>query len=73
VKTPALGFWKNEHRFPYLKAAARELLDMTATLAPSERVFSHPGELYSEKRANIGVRIFAIDMLMRMNPDLGMN
>jgi len=35
---PVLGFWKNEHRFPYLKAAAGEL-DMTAISAPSERVF----------------------------------
>jgi len=39
LNTPVLGFWKNQHRFPYLKAAARELLVMTATSAPSERVF----------------------------------
>jgi len=49
------------------------LLGMTATSAPSERVFSHADELYSSKRANLGVRTFAILMLMRMNPDLGMN
>ena len=35
---PVLGFWKNEHRFPCLKAAAREL-SMAAISAPSERVF----------------------------------
>jgi len=67
------GYWKSENRFPYLKAAAREFLGMTATSAPSERVFSHAGELHSEKRANLGVRIFAILIRMRMNPHLGMN
>jgi len=70
---PVPGCWKNEHRFPYLTAAAPELLGMTATSSPSERVFSHAGELYSEKRANLGVRIFAILMLIRMKPHLGMN
>ena len=66
----ALSYWKSENRFPHLKAAARELLGMTATSAPSERVFSHAGELYSAKRANLGVQTFAILMLMRMNSDL---
>jgi len=33
---------------------------MTATSALSERVFSHTGELYSAKRADIGAEIFAI-------------
>jgi len=46
---------------------------MTATSAPSERVFSHAGELYSKKRANLGIWMFAILMLMVMNPHLGMN
>jgi len=50
-KIPVLGCWKSELRFPHLKAAARELLGMTTTSAPSERVFSHAGELYSKKRA----------------------
>ena len=50
--------------------SARELLGMTATSAPSERVFSHAGELYSAKRANLGVQTFAILMLMKMNSDL---
>jgi len=36
----------------------------------SEQVFSHAGELYSEKRANLDVQI---NELMRMNPHLGMN
>jgi len=75
LEIPVLGYWRNEHRFPYLRAAARELLDMTATSAPPERVFSHAGELYSKKCANLGIRIriFAIHMLMRMDPHLGMN
>jgi len=34
LMTPVLEFWKNEHRFPYLKAAAPELLGMTTTSAP---------------------------------------
>jgi len=39
LHTPVLGFWKNEHCFPYLKADARELLCITVTLAPLEGVF----------------------------------
>jgi len=73
LEIPVLGYLKGKHRFPDLKAAARELLDMTATSAPSERVLSHTGELYSKKSANLGIRIFAVDMLMRMDPHLGMN
>ena len=65
-----LSHWKSENCFPHLKAAARELLGMTATSAPSERVFSHAGKLYSVKRANLGVQTFAIFMPMRMNSDL---
>ena len=41
-----------------------------ATSAQSERVFSHAGELYSAKQANLGVQTFAILMLVRMNSDL---
>ena len=29
------SYWKSKNRFPHLKAAARELLGMTATSAPS--------------------------------------
>jgi len=29
LEDPVLGYWKNEHRFPYLKTAARELMGMT--------------------------------------------
>ena len=65
-----LSYWKSENRFPHLKAAGQELLGMTATSASSERVFSHARELYSAKRANLGVQIFAILMHMRMNSDL---
>ena len=65
-----LSYWKSENRFLHLSAAARELLGMTATSAPSERVFNHVGKLYSAKRANLGVQTFAIFMLMRMNSDL---
>jgi len=73
LRTTVLGYWKKEQCFPYLKATRRELLGMSATSAPSERVFSHVGELYSAKRANLGLRIFAILMLMRMNPGLDVN
>jgi len=48
------GYCKTELRFPYLKAATREVLGMTTTSVPSEQVFSHAGELYSKKRANLG-------------------
>ena len=70
MDSDVLTYWKTENAFPHLKAAAQELLGMTATSAPSERVFSHAGELYTAKRANLGVQTFAILMLMRMNSDL---
>jgi len=74
---PLLWVLEKRTSFPlsYLKAAARELLGMTATSTPSQRVFSHAGEFHSAKRANLDVRTFAIFMLMtmRMNPHLGMN
>ena len=69
--TPVLGYCKNEYYFLLLKASARELLGMTATSSPSERVFSHADKLYNVKCTNRGVRIFAI--LMTMIPHLGMN
>ena len=69
---PCLGYWKSEHRFPYLKAAAQEL-GMTETPPPSERVVSQADELYSKKCASLAVRIFAIHKLMRMNLHLGMD
>ncbi|CAK8677599.1 unnamed protein product [Clavelina lepadiformis] len=59
--TDVLIYSKSENRFPHLKAAALELLSMTATLPSSERVFSHAEELYS------GVKNFAILLLMIMN------
>ena len=65
-----LSYWKSKNSFSHVKVAARELLGMTATSAPSERVFSHAGELYSAKRANLGVQTFALLMLMRVNYDL---
>ena len=70
---PVLGYSKNEHHFPYLKATAKDLLGMTATSALSERVFSHAGELYSAKRADLGAEIFATPLLIRMNPHLALN
>jgi len=75
LRTPVLRHWKNEHRFPNLKAVSRELLGMTATSVPWERVFSHGVEMYRAKRVVLGVLILAILMLMtmRMNPHLGMN
>jgi len=39
----------------------------------TDLVFSNAGELYSEKRANLAVRNFAILILKKMNLHLGMN
>ena len=70
IDCDVFSYWKSENCFPHLNAAAQELLSMTATSAPSERVFSHAGKLYSAKQANLSVQTFAILMLMRMNSDL---
>ena len=72
---PCFRVFKKRTSFPLteMEAAARELMGMAATLAASERAFSHAVELHSAKCANFGVRIFAILMLMRMNPHLVMN
>jgi len=43
-RVPVLVCWKSEFHFPYLKAAAQELLGTTTTLAPLEQVFSHAGD-----------------------------
>ena len=72
LPTPVSGYSKNEHGLPYLKAAARELMGMTATSTSPERVFNRAVELFRAKRA-LGLWIFAIFMFMRMNPHLDMN
>jgi len=72
LEIPVSGYWKSKLRFPYLKAASRLLLGMTTTSAPSERIFSHAGELHSEQSWH-RLRNFAIHTLTRMNPHLGMN
>ncbi|CAK8677601.1 unnamed protein product [Clavelina lepadiformis] len=49
-----LSYSKSENGFPHLKAAALELLSMTATSAPSETVFSHAEELrFEQLKANL--------------------
>jgi len=68
-----LGYWKSEHHAPYRKAVAREILDVTATSAPRERVLSDAGELYRKKRANLGNESLLFTCLMRMNPQLDIN
>ena len=40
-----INFCKSKNCFLYLKPAARDLFDMTATSAPLVRVFSHAGKL----------------------------
>jgi len=45
-------------------------MGMTVTSAPSERVFSRAGEVYSAKGTNLGIGIFTILIFMRMNPHL---
>jgi len=55
LHTPVLGVWKNEHRFPYLKAAAREFLCMTTTSAASERVFGVAAQSRRHGEALVGL------------------
>ena len=75
LRTTVLRFWKSELHFPYLKAAARKLLGVTMTSAPSEQVFSHADWIVQQETHQSWhwLQIFAIHMLMRMNPHLGMN
>jgi len=55
VKKHSFRVLEKRTAYPFLKATAREPQGMPTTSALSEQVFSHAGELYSGKRANLGV------------------
>ena len=44
---------KNEQQFPRLAAVARQVLSVQPTSAPSERVFSASGTVFSKKRMSL--------------------
>ena len=49
-----LEWWKKyEQQFPQLAAVARQVLSVQPTSAPSERVFSASGTVFSKKRMNL--------------------
>jgi len=49
-----LNWWReNEARFYGLKRLARKYLAIPATSAPSERLFSLAGNIYSQRRASV--------------------
>ena len=50
-----LKWWKeHEAKFPHLSKAAREVLAVPATSAPSERVFSKLAQIYCKERLSLG-------------------
>lgn len=52
--TGPLQWWKGNHKkFPRLSLVARCILGIQTTSAPSERVFSCTGNLYSRKRMSL--------------------
>jgi len=74
-RTTVLGHWESELLFPYLKAAARELLGMTTTSAPWEQSLAMQANCTAGNAPILAyrLRIFGIHNLMRMNPHLDMN
>ena len=51
IESCPLAWWKkNEIEFPLLSVVAKEILSIPASSAPSERVFSKLGRLYTQRR-----------------------
>jgi len=70
---PCFRVFEKRTLFPSTAGCCSKTHGTTATSAPSEWAFSHVVELCSAKCAILGVVIFAILMLVRMNPHLVMN
>ena len=47
-------WWRATITFPQVKIMTQDYLAVTATSVPSERVFSHAGDIVNKKRASLG-------------------
>lgn len=65
-----LEFWRDEKTFKILRKFSHAILGCCATSAPSERVFSMAGNLYTPERARLGVQTFRSLILLKCNRDL---
>jgi len=51
IKSEPLDFWKNNGtKYPYLSKLAKRFLGAPPSSAPSERLFSVAGRIYTERR-----------------------
>ena len=69
--TCPLDFWKNnEGKFPLLAKSAKKFLGIPATSAATERLFSIAGHIFSLKRRQMGAKIFAELVFLKLNEHL---
>jgi len=66
-KDDPLQYWKVKDDSSLLKKMARDMLAITATSAPSERVFSIAGKYYRPDRSQLGVDTFHSLLLIKCN------
>ena len=65
-----LEFWKTRDCSEQVRKYVREVMALTATSAPSERVFSIAGDFYSAKRNRLSKDTFRSLLLIKMNQEL---
>ena len=64
----ALGFWKTyEKTWPLLAELAKRYLGVPATGASNERDFSISGHIFSNKRRNMGLKLFEQLVFLKLN------
>ncbi|XP_076819509.1 zinc finger BED domain-containing protein 4-like [Clavelina lepadiformis] len=64
-----LMYWKKKsEELPTLATSAKDYLGLTATSAPSERIFSIAGNFYTARRNLLGSETFRTLMFIKCNP-----
>ena len=62
-----LSYWRAKANSSSLKRLARDMLGITATSAPSERIFSIAGNFYRPERFQLGAKTFRMLLLIKCN------
>jgi len=66
-----LSWWKtNENKFPFLGRLSKELFGISATLVPSERLFSDVRNLITNKRSSLKPEKVEKLIFLKRNADL---
>ena len=71
IESCPLAWWKkNEIEFPLLSVVAKEILSIPASSAPSERVFSKLGRLYTKERLSMSGDLADACLFLSFNGNL---